>query len=121
MTRDEAKRVVENFEFVKAFADGRRVQHIVNGEQWEDCYSFAFTDAPAMYRIVDPKIRPYNDDEAVKLVVNLPMFRHVEGGVFALTGYETPYFYIRNDLYGTQQFLEKFTHYPSGEPCGVFE
>jgi len=123
MTRDEAKRLLQNIEFIKAFSEGKRVQHKNEVDNWEDGPSFAFTDAPARYRIVEPKLRPYNDDEAVKLAVNhpLPMFRHVGGGVFALTGYESQHFYIRNGLYSAARFLDSFTHYPSGQPCGVVE
>jgi len=123
MKRDEAKRVVENFEFVKAFADGKRVQHKNDYDTWEDGSSLTFTDDPERYRIVEPKMRPYNDEEAVKLAAHhpLPMFQHVDGGVFSLTGYESAHFYIRNGLYSAARFLDSFTHYPSGEPCGVAE
>jgi hypothetical protein len=117
MKRSEAKRVLENIEFLKAFAEGKRVETEWQGS-WSCNEDLVFTDKPERYRVVEPKIRPYNAKEAEKLVGFA--VRHKEGGVFLIDAAINDSVSITGKMYTLWSFMENFTRI-NGEPCGVVE
>ena len=119
MNREHAKQFLKNSKFIQAFAEGKTVQSKNASGQWLDSDYPDFTCEPESFRIVDKKLRPYNEEEACRIVGS--RFRHKDGGVHILDGYDGKFFRIRSGLFSPCEFLIKFAHYPSGDLCGVVE
>jgi len=52
MTRDRAKRIIENIEFIKAYSEGKIIEYIGDLEsEWGLCNYPEFTSSSAKYRI----------------------------------------------------------------------
>lgn len=75
MTRDEAKRILENIEFVRAFAEGKTLIH-----RWAELTNPSFQSHPDSYDIAEQnpdrvKVVWYRDDDGM-------LFPFAEGSEF---------------------------------------
>ena len=70
MTRERAKKIVEMFEFIKAYAEGKEIEvKQINGK-WTIVYSPDFGSEIENYRIYEPTYRPFeNGYECMNMIL----------------------------------------------------
>lgn len=61
MTREEARKIVEMFEFIKAYADGKEIEVKQFDETWYVVNSPDFNSEVERYRVYAPNYRPFKN------------------------------------------------------------
>lgn len=109
---------------LQAFAEGRVIEFSVDCKTWQSCGDLAFLNS-AYYRIKpEPKYRPFNNIEAIKLVGSF-LFRKKDGKLFCIDGVfiqEKSFSFVldSSDCYGPSFLLNHYT-FKDGSPCGVID
>ena len=61
MTRERAKKIVEMFEFIKAYAEGKEIEVKQADGDWWIMYSPEFNSKVEYYRVYEPTYRPFKN------------------------------------------------------------
>ena len=61
MTREEARKIVEMFEFIKAYAEGKEIEVKQDDGDWWIIYFPDFTSEVERYRVYEPTYRPFKN------------------------------------------------------------
>ena len=61
MTRGEARKIVEMFEFIKAYAEGKEIEVKQDDGDWWIVYFPDFNSEVERYRVYEPNYRPFKN------------------------------------------------------------
>ena len=62
MTREEAKRIVNLYSIIEAYANGETIEVFYGPGEWKELEKYSFTWSPEYYRIKPkPKFRPFKN------------------------------------------------------------
>ena len=61
MNRERARKIVEMFEFIKAYAEGKEIEVKQADGDWWIVYSPDFDSEVERYRVYEPTYRPFKD------------------------------------------------------------
>jgi hypothetical protein len=118
MNRNQAKQLVANMPFIKAFAEGRKVR--CGNAELDDQYDPNFLSSPDAYSIVpEPEYRPYRSGEvtvgAVVIRKNNPGWRRL------ITAADADMVWMGSSGTGGVSLHSLFQEYTylDGTPCGV--
>ena len=121
MTREEARKIVEMFEFIKAYAEGKEIEVKQFDETWYVVKSPDFNSEVERYRVYAPNYRPFKNGYECKNTVlkhGMEIINKVTNIKVAITGIGENGIEV-NGNYRSYEDAFKYFKFPDNHSFGI--